>query len=341
MLRKVGWELRWQIRRRIADVRSPRVNYTRGLDKWAGVDLTAIQRAASPGVVLYGGGAVCPPGVRRIPEDVGATPGERLQGIAVVDETTPDATRRRLAALAGEGLGIATLNALRLGIIEPVASRALRLSSVDLDGEYNFKVRSPKLNLLFVDVPKNASSTIKTVLFSLEKGDNVNPAWARYVYHRRWQPAFPDMVVDWADIPWQSYLRFAFVRNPYERILSSYLNSGWRFRHGDKTFREFVAELPDLVQRPNSDMQAMHQKPFGHFVPRVDGELFLDFVGRCESFDDDFNEVLSSAGVTARVSPPVVNASDHAGYREHYDVASRRVVEHLYGDELELGRYTF
>jgi hypothetical protein len=263
--------------------------------------------------------------------------------IALVDNTVGLNQRHQLETRDDSFGNTITINSLLVGknMNYPDTSSGLELSSVDEDCEYNFKVICPKLNLLFNEVPKNYSSTVKTVIFSIEDQGRMNKDYHRFVSHRVWQSAFPEMMVDWNSCPWQSYFRFAFLRNPFARILSGYLNSGWNFYYQDLSFRDFVNQLPDKLELPNSDLINIHLKPFGNFVPRINGEFYLDFLGKTESFEEDFNEILYSSGIKNVLSFPTINRSEHEGYQNYYDSGTQKIVGKLYEEEIELGKYLF
>lgn len=239
---------------------------------------------------------------------------------------------------------ITSLQALRLGReITPFGWKTpMAPAPVDLDCAYNFKVYYPGLNLLYNEIPKNASSAIKAILLSIEQEGRVNRHFARwFTHHRRWQAAYPDLSVDWTDFEWRGAFRFAFQRNPFDRVLSAYKNAGWADHYGHMEFSAFLAQLPDLLQAPLGDMVAIHLKPMSCFVPKVEGKYYLDFVGKVENFDADIRTVLDAAGITNVPALPVVNASQHKPYRDYYDAAGRAIVARLYEEDLAFGAYSF
>jgi hypothetical protein len=213
--------------------------------------------------------------------------------------------------------------------------------AVDQSGPYSFRICCPKLNLLFYEVPKNASSTVKNILFDLEIDGRISGRHQQHMNPNKWQKAYPQMIAKHGDPGWSSFFRFAFLRNPYARTWSGYRNTGHSFHYEGMTFEQFVHQLPEAIDAPNDDMIRIHHKPFSHFVPKTDQGYALDFIGKVETFAQDMARLLDWGGFEPPDDLPVINASNAGAYREHYTPAMRKIVETLYAEEIELGGYRF
>ena len=143
-----------------------------------------------------------------------------------------------------------------------------------------------------------------------------------------------------------AYFKFAFVRNPFDRIVSAYwyLESGGcnevdrQFRHkylapykGD--FAAFAEDLPKLIDAP-------HFQPQTFWLCDNRGKLLTDFVGRYESLRRDMSALDKRLGLPLH-ELPLLNASRHDHYRSYYDDATKRRITQAYGDDLELFSYRF
>ena len=87
---------------------------------------------------------------------------------------------------------------------------------------------------------------------------------------------------------WDSYYKFCFERNPWEKAVSRYYFAKGRGEF-DGTFREFVLTAGDL--------------PSDFDIYSIDGaNVAVDFVGRYEHLADDLRQVLDRLGIDQEVS---------------------------------------
>jgi hypothetical protein len=93
------------------------------------------------------------------------------------------------------------------------------------------------------------------------------------------------------------FFKFSFVRNPWDRILSEYRYRNY-FQH--RSFRDFVLnKLPS----PGWDDQYRHVMPQYDMLHDEQGNLLVDFVGRFESLQQDFDRVCGVLGIGVSTLP--------------------------------------
>ncbi len=130
---------------------------------------------------------------------------------------------------------------------------------------------------------------------------------------------------------WNSYYKFTFERNPWDRQVSFYHFRG-RDR-GDK--RGFDAFLRD---RKNALVDNWG-------IYSIDERVCVDFLGRYERLEEDFEHVVRHLGLPDDLCLPTVNKSSKPdarfAYREYYSDWSRQRVADWYRREIEHLQYAF
>lgn len=129
------------------------------------------------------------------------------------------------------------------------------------------------------------------------------------------------------DEMWKDYFIFGFVRNPYDRLLSLY---------------HYNLQLRD--EKPSDDsplfMEMMKYSSFKEFVlfspPDFkrfrqyryladDGGIIVDFIGRYESLESDYNDICKQIGIEVEALPHELK-TDHKDWREVYTPKMKKIV---------------
>ncbi|MGE0668952.1 MAG: sulfotransferase family protein [Sphingomonadales bacterium] len=145
----------------------------------------------------------------------------------------------------------------------------------------------------------------------------------------------------------RDYFKFAFVRNPWDRLLSAYsfLAAGGmprfdtqlsaRLMSGVTGFEHFVL---DRLERPDV-RDVLHFRPQFSFISDESGVPRMDFVGRLETIDADFAHICERLGLAAPLQRH--NVSRHPDYRSAYTPEMHDVAARLYARDIELFGYSF
>lgn len=130
---------------------------------------------------------------------------------------------------------------------------------------------------------------------------------------------------------WNSYFKFSFERNPWDRQVSWYHY---------KTKSKSAADKPAFADF-NRDRRRAFVENWDLYT--IEGQQVLDFVGRYEKLEVDFDEVLARIGLTGQVQLPRTNVSAgrSGSYRTVYDDASRALVGDWYAPEIRHFGYEF
>jgi hypothetical protein len=132
---------------------------------------------------------------------------------------------------------------------------------------------------------------------------------------------------------WDGWFSFAFVRNPWDRMVSAY---SYLLGHGmEETFEDFVYRhnLPSTSHEIRD-----HTIPC-HLHTHHDGKLMVDFVGRYENFDEDIVEIMSRFG--RKRLPPVANPSKRTHYTDYYTDDTRKRVAEVFAEDIDLFGYRY
>ena len=207
---------------------------------------------------------------------------------------------------------------------------------------------------VYVEIPKVACSSIKTVFAAHlglgleERGGNPHDLpWPMARPNRGRGPMFPGLFA------------FAFVRNPWERLVSCYRDKiggevdGFTFFtvrpgvadclarfdafFGGMSFEEFVRAVASIDdEEADTHFRSQHT-----FVTSGDGRLALDFIGRYERLAEDFRVVEERLGLPVVELPRLQATREPKRYADFYTDETRQIVAERYGRDLELFGYAF
>jgi hypothetical protein len=181
--------------------------------------------------------------------------------------------------------------------------------------KYSFVYIDEKEKLMYFDVPKCASSSIREAFFH----DNHSLSMKN-----------PEQ-------PLEQYFKFTFVRNPWDRMVSN-----WKM-FTTQPFR--VKQLKSMTDKDLTNFSdfvdfAAHTKNH-HWQPQV---LYLpedlDFVGRLETFDEDFNRLLDAIG-KKNIQAEHLNQTVKKSYREYYTPSLVDFVAEMYLEDISRFGYRF
>ena len=213
---------------------------------------------------------------------------------------------------------------------------------------------SHRRRFLFIHVPKAAGRSVRHALapwaqepqrFRIERplptvDGRPNPLyemWLGTVYHVPARDVAKELPKEFRD-----YFKFAFVRNPYDALVSMY-----HFILQDESHprRERVVSLGSFDEfvewtvgeaRPFPMMPSKLQKDY---VTDERGDVIVDYLGRYETLLADFARICGRLEI--EVVLPHHNRTSHRDYRSYYSARSRALVERHYGEDLALFGYDF
>ncbi len=206
-------------------------------------------------------------------------------------------------------------------------------------------------DVLFIWVPKCAGTSIYTTL--VEHGCS-EKRWEKPLapFCNRGMVTFGHVGIEQlvsAGVVSPKYLqrafKFAFVRNPFDRIVSLfYYLKKTRFNPlpASMSFEEFcqVLKRGDYPPVGLYNHRGLNQcNPMVRWLYDERGQLMADFVGRYETIEEDFQKLCSRIGIRSRL--PHHNTTEHPPYKDHYSDQTRNIIEQVYREDLERFGYSF
>ena len=158
---------------------------------------------------------------------------------------------------------------------------------------------------------------------------------------------------------WDEYYKVAFVRNPWDRLVSWYFmfirkgNTRWYKRmtglgrynkirqyvlDNANSFEEFIYKCTDTIEDTDGKKSFLYNQL--DYVSDGEGNVIVDYIGRFENLVHDTGEVFNHLGIQG-ASLPHKNSSDHRDYRSYYDESTKAIVAERYARDIEYFGYEF
>jgi chondroitin 4-sulfotransferase 11 len=197
---------------------------------------------------------------------------------------------------------------------------------------------SESRKVVFVHIQKTGGLTVDRLLN--ERIPDLRRVVARHGFARLGMDELDD---------WDEYFKFAFVRNPWDRLVSWYSmvttmprdgNELWRYVHDNSsTFEEFIYNCTDEVEIKSGVHYSFTYNQLD-YVTDDHGNLLVDFIGRVENFDKDLQEVFRRIGFELETVPHK-NRSVHQHYSKFYTPDTELIVRERFKRDIEYFGYEF
>lgn len=210
---------------------------------------------------------------------------------------------------------------------------------------------SQKFHYIYFETPKVGCSTIKRTLQQMETNDITQ--LPKYVHDKHLSPLSSplDMKKPFTEYLTNEYFKFSFVRNPYTRILSCYLDKILGLEKNiirpqlnfnisdDISFRDFLLAIKN---QSYSEMNV-------HWLPQNillgANNITLDFIGRQENLDNDLKTIISKIKDIDPTLATIQNEVPHAvgastKLKEYLTEETTAIIFDIYYDDFLLYGYS-
>jgi hypothetical protein len=189
---------------------------------------------------------------------------------------------------------------------------------------------------IFVRIPKSAGRSVSISLYDCLVGSHLT---------------LKDYQIVFDEDGFKDYFKFTLVRNPWDRLVSAYLFlkeggvTGFD-KYFSKKYLHNVFDFEDFVKNHLSKNEVLS---FTHFRPQTDfllinGELALDFVGKFENIEEDFEVIKRQLNMPPYIEltkKNVTGSRTKKDYRDYYTEEMIGIVKKVYQKDIELFDYQF
>jgi hypothetical protein len=202
---------------------------------------------------------------------------------------------------------------------------------------------------IFIHIPKCGGSSVEEVIWPDIKGRTEEDLWMGFVsqFENKYQTGGLQHLLGWqireevgSDI-FDSYYKFTFVRNPWDRIVSQFA-----FMQRRPDLMEYLGMNPDTEFK--SYLELIRLKEHVQWAPQVrffldqDGSILVDRIGRLESFDQDCSQVFAALGLKSSLLVGHSNRSTRQSFQYYYsDSEAIEMVADIFSEDIEFLGYKF
>ena len=151
------------------------------------------------------------------------------------------------------------------------------------------------------------------------------------------------------------FFKFCFVRNPWDRLVSNYvylksIDANYPYtEYAYPTFKDWILGTPKkrgTEKAVGTWVDSFRCSKCNSAIPlqldmiRIKGKTMMDFIGRYERLQEDFDKVCGFINVK-RQQLPRKNISYRKNYKEYFDEDTRKMVERQFSEDIEFFGYTF
>lgn len=192
-------------------------------------------------------------------------------------------------------------------------------------------------DFLRIGIPKTGSVSIESSGLIKESNKTITPILAKNIKNLK------------------NFFSFAIVRNPYEKVLSSYFywirvgnsrNKSGLFYEFTKKYPTFESFVLDYHNTQGPEVYQTSEYTQWKFITDDNNNIIIDFVGKFDNLEEDFKTVQLLNGIKEKdlFSLPHLNKSNHDFWKTYYNDELAEIIYEKWEEDfinLKFDKYSY
>lgn len=201
---------------------------------------------------------------------------------------------------------------------------------------------SHQYQCIFIEVPKTGSTSIRSIIGHPKK-PHLNIQEIKTKFYEELMPENFGFLRQFfkkrnIEAQWNSYFKFGFVRNPWDRVVSLYLRKEGIQLADKMSFTEFVYWIENSSD--TSIHPSKHKNQLDWFLDEK-GNIAVDFIGKFENLESDWKIIANKLGIEAQLPHSNKNREKKKHYTEYYTDELRDIISNKFKTDINYFGYTF
>ncbi len=141
---------------------------------------------------------------------------------------------------------------------------------------------------------------------------------------------------------YEDYFKFAFVRNPWERFVSGWLDKVVKnnLLNFNKEIHEKMQDFESFVIYCSELNLKTCNRHFRHQNKLIDLNE-IDYLGRMESFNNDLKQIFDILGLSLKKVPIKNKSETKSSYDSFYTNKTKEMISDMYRKDIQLFKYSY
>lgn len=203
-----------------------------------------------------------------------------------------------------------------------------------------------KYKTIFIHLAKTGGSSIEAAFGSGWANGKENASIPGVSITERHHTAASSYIKSNGREIWNDYFTFSFVRNPWDWLVSNFFWDLENIRECQKTGRTMKKRRKFILQDCDLDFETFllkgAEKPewfvFTRMKDYVEG---VDFVGRFENLQSDFDKICDKISKPKEKLPHLKKSHGRKHYSHYYNNETRDIAYNLFKEDIDFFNYKF